>query len=55
MARPVEGKKKDCDIRVRLDSDLNGDLISYCIQNGTDRAKVIRQAIQNFLYKKQDS
>ena len=55
MARPIEGKKKDCDIRVRLDSDLNEELLSYCIQNETDRAKVIRKAMQEFLQKSQNS
>lgn len=49
MSRPIEGAKKDCDIRVRIDSDLNDRLLEYCDRNTTDRAKTIRAAIIEFL------
>ena len=49
MARPIEGKKKDCDIRVRIDSDLNEKLDEYCELNIIDRAKVTRMALERFL------
>lgn len=49
MARTPDGKLKNHDIRVRIDSDLNEELVEYCTRNGTDRAKVIRLAIEYFL------
>lgn len=54
MARPIIGKKKDCDIRVRIDDDLNRELLSYCNTNGTSRAETIRRAVEEFLRKKKN-
>jgi metal-responsive CopG/Arc/MetJ family transcriptional regulator len=47
--RPVIGKKKDCDIRVRIDSDLNDSLLEFCNENGMTRAEVIRKVLKMFL------
>ena len=47
--RPIIGKKKDCDIRVRIDEDLNDTLLDYCDINNIKRASVIRMAIEKFL------
>lgn len=54
MARPIDGMKKDFDIRVRIDGKLNQELLSYCARTGTDRAKTIRLAIKEFLQKEKN-
>ena len=55
IARPIDGVKKDHDIRVRIDSDLNDKLLEYCTRNGTDRAKTIRVAIREFMTRENET
>lgn len=50
MARPLTGKLiKDIDIKVRIDKEMNADLMDYCKKHNKKRASVIRTAIWVFL------
>lgn len=51
MARPVEGKVKDHDIRVRIDEDVYSSLQRYCNQNDVNMSEAVRMAIEKFLKK----
>lgn len=49
MARPVEGKVKDHDIRVRIDEDVYSSLQRYCNLNDVNMSEAVRMAIEKFL------
>jgi metal-responsive CopG/Arc/MetJ family transcriptional regulator len=55
MARPIIGKKKDHDIRVRIDADLYSELEEYCSKHDKKKAETIRRAIKAFLNSKKDA
>lgn len=54
MARPIAGKKKDHDIRVRVDEDLYYALFRYCKKSEITRAEGIRKAIGLYLEKEKN-
>ena len=43
--RPVIGLRKDIDIKVRIDKEMNEKLLEYCEQNNITRTEAIRQGI----------
>ena len=47
MPRPK--LRKDIDIKVRIDREMNTDLLEYCQRHNKKRAAVIRTAIWVFL------
>lgn len=47
--RPVIGKRKDVDIKVRIDEDTNKKLQSYCEKERVSRAEAIRRGIDMVL------
>ena len=50
MPRPLTGKlRKDIDVKVRIDREMNTDLLEYCQKHNKKRAAVIRTAIWVFL------
>lgn len=50
MPRPLTGKlRKDIDIKVRIDREMNAELLEYCRKHNKKRAAVIRAAIRVFL------
>lgn len=50
--RPVVGKPKINDVKVRIDDDIHNKLLLYCEKNGITKAEAIRQAITQFLVNK---
>lgn len=54
LGRPLDGKIKDIDVKVRIDSDLNDELLEFCEKNNKKRAEAIRLAIKLFLKNKKD-
>lgn len=52
IGRPVIGKAKTNDVKVRLDDDMHEKLINYCKEKGITKAEAIRQSIELFLSKK---
>ncbi len=51
MGRPIVGKLKNVDVKVRIDEETNEKLLAYCKDNGMNRAEAIRKAIENLLEK----
>lgn len=51
MGRPIIGKLKNIDIKVRIDEDTNKKLLEYCEKNKINRAEAIRKGIQDLLKK----
>lgn len=51
MSRPVVGKRKDFNIRVRIDEDTYLVLQRFCNKNGVNMSEAVRMAIENFLKK----
>ncbi|MEL7659614.1 RepB family protein [Acetobacterium wieringae] len=52
IGRPVIGKAKTNDVKVRLDDDMHEKLVNYCKEKGITKAEAIRQSIELFLSKK---
>lgn len=52
IGRPVIGKPKTNDIKVRIDDDTLKKLLDYCEVNKITKAEAIRQGIQLLLKKK---
>lgn len=51
MGRPVIGKPKTIDLKIRLDEDMNNALVKYAKENNISRTEVIRRAVDMFLSK----
>lgn len=51
MGRPKIDNPKCIDIKVRIDKELNTQLLSYCKNKGITRAEAVRQGIINLLEK----
>ncbi len=49
--RPKIDNPKCIDIKVRIDKELNTQLLSYCKNKGITRAEAVRQGIINILEK----
>lgn len=49
MARPLIGKAKDHDIRVRVDEDTYAALQRFCNLNDMNMSEAVRMAIEKFL------
>lgn len=49
MGRPIIGKLKCYDIKVRVDEDMHGSLLKYCEEHNTKKAEFIREAIKEKL------
>ncbi len=52
MARPIIGKKKDVNLKTRIDSDMNEKLLEYCEKNNVKRTDVVRVLLDGLLNKK---
>lgn len=51
IGRPVIGKPKTNDIKVRLDDETHERLLEYCKMNGITKADAIRKGLQILLKK----
>lgn len=51
IGRPIIGKKKDIDLKVRVDRDTNEKLEQYAKENEITKAETARLAISRFLNK----
>ncbi|MFR1863346.1 MAG: hypothetical protein ACLTJQ_07375 [Dialister invisus] len=51
MGRPVLGKPKIIDLKVRVDKELHEKLVKYAENNNQTKAEVARRAITIFLEK----
>lgn len=51
IGRPVIGKAKTNDVKVRLDDDMHSKLLKYCSDNELTKAEAIRKAIDLLLSK----
>lgn len=51
MGRPVIGKPKTNDVKVRLDDESHAKLLKYCEDKGVTKAAAIRKAIELLLSK----
>ncbi len=51
MGRPVFGKPKIIDLKVRVDKELHEKLVKYAENNNQTKAEVARRAITIFLEK----
>ena len=46
LGRPISGKIKNFDLKVRVDEDINEKLLAYCEQQGQTKAEVIRELLE---------
>lgn len=46
IGRPISGKVKNFDLKVRVDEDINEKLLAYCEQQGQTKAEVIRELLE---------
>lgn len=51
IGRPVIGKPKTIDLKVRIDDDTHELLLEYCKSHNITKAEVVRKAIELFLDK----
>lgn len=51
IGRPIIGKKKDIDLKVRVDRETNEKLEQYAKENSITKAETARIAISRFLNK----
>lgn len=51
IGRPIIGKKKDIDLKVRVDRETNEKLEQYAKENEITKAETARLAISRFLNK----
>ncbi len=49
IGRPIVGKLKNVDIKVRIDEETHKKLLEYCKEKGITKAKVIRELIENLV------
>ena len=53
IGRPVSGKVKNFDLKVRVDEDINEKLLAYCEEQGQTKAEVIRELLEEKFEDKQ--
>ena len=46
IGRPISGKVKNFDLKVRVDEDINEKLLAYCEEQGQTKAEVIRELLE---------
>jgi putative uncharacterized protein FNV0124 len=46
IGRPISGKVKNFDLKVRVDEDINEKLLAYCEKQGQTKAEVIRELLE---------
>lgn len=46
IGRPISGKVKNFDLKVRVDEDINEKLLAYCEEQGQTKAEVIRELLK---------
>lgn len=46
LGRPISGKVKNFDLKVRVDEDINEKLLAYCEEHGQTKAEVIRELLE---------
>ena len=51
IGRPIIGSSKNCDLKVRVDEDINKELISFAKANNITQAEAVRKGIQLLLEK----
>ena len=49
MGRPIIGKRKNNDMKFKMDDDMLSGLIEYCEERNTSRAEGIRRAVGEML------
>ncbi len=49
IGRPIKGKLKNVDIKVRIDEETHEKLLVYCNERGITKAEAIRELIENLL------
>ena len=53
IGRPISGKVKNFDLKVRVDEDINEKLLAYCEEKGQTKAEVIRELLEEKFEDKQ--
>ena len=53
LGRPISGKVKNFDLKVRVDEDINEKLLAYCGEQGQTKAEVIRELLEEKFEDKQ--
>lgn len=53
IGRPISGKVKNFDLKVRVDEDINEKLLAYCEEQGQTKAEVIRELLEEKFEDKQ--
>lgn len=51
IGRPIVGSLKNCEVKIRVDEDMNKKLINFAKANSITRAEAIRKGIQLLLEK----
>lgn len=51
IGRPIVGSLKNCEVKIRVDEDMNKKLINFAKANSITRAEAIRKGIQLLLGK----
>lgn len=51
IGRPKSENPKDIEVKVRIESDINNELLEYCKKENITRAEAIRRGIRKILGK----
>ena len=51
IGRPKSENPKDVEVKVRIESDINNELLEYCKKENITRAEAIRRGIRKLLGK----
>lgn len=49
VGRPIKGKLKNVDLKVRIDEETHIRLLEYCSENNITKAEVVRELIMEFV------